>query len=114
MAKKNPLVFMDVCIDGDPKERMVFEVSSCFKFNLVGWMMKYLYVECCSCIFINLSMIFLFCSFSWILLPRLQKISVLCVQVIVTCYSSLCNDLTCDGSAVSCIIYLSSIDGFSS
>ena len=33
IAKKNPLVFMDVCIDGDPKERMVFEVSSCFKFQ---------------------------------------------------------------------------------
>ena len=30
--KKNPLVFMDMCIDGDPKERMVFEVS-CFKFQ---------------------------------------------------------------------------------
>ncbi|KAH8482730.1 hypothetical protein H0E87_029983, partial [Populus deltoides] len=26
--KKNPLVFMDVCIDGDPKERMVFELFS--------------------------------------------------------------------------------------
>jgi hypothetical protein len=24
--KKNPLVFMDVSIDGDPVERMVFEV----------------------------------------------------------------------------------------
>lgn len=27
--KKNPLVFMDVSIDGDPAERMVFEVLSC-------------------------------------------------------------------------------------
>ncbi|KAJ6361385.1 hypothetical protein OIU78_001926 [Salix suchowensis] len=26
--KKNPLVFMDMCIDGDPKERMVFELFS--------------------------------------------------------------------------------------
>ncbi|KAL9267395.1 Peptidyl-prolyl cis-trans isomerase CYP95-like protein [Drosera capensis] len=26
--KKNPLVFMDVCIDGDPSERMVFELFS--------------------------------------------------------------------------------------
>lgn len=24
--KKNPLVFMDLCIDGDPAEKMVFEV----------------------------------------------------------------------------------------
>lgn len=24
--KKNPLVFLDVSIDGDPRERMVFEV----------------------------------------------------------------------------------------
>jgi hypothetical protein len=32
-------------------------------FNLVGWMMKYLYVECCSCIFINLSMIFCSAAF---------------------------------------------------
>lgn len=24
--KKNPLVFMDVSIDGDPREKMVFEV----------------------------------------------------------------------------------------
>lgn len=26
--KKNPMVFMDVSIDGDPAERMVFEVLS--------------------------------------------------------------------------------------
>lgn len=25
--KKNPLVFMDVSIDGDPIERMIFEVG---------------------------------------------------------------------------------------
>jgi len=43
--KKNPLVFIDVCIDGDPKERMVFEVS--LYFNFVGCMGKYLYIECC-------------------------------------------------------------------
>lgn len=29
MKKKDPLVFMDVSIDGDPAERMVFEVLSC-------------------------------------------------------------------------------------
>jgi peptidyl-prolyl isomerase G (cyclophilin G) len=27
--KKNPLVFMDVSIDGDPAEKMVFEVLLC-------------------------------------------------------------------------------------
>ncbi|XP_047339233.1 peptidyl-prolyl cis-trans isomerase CYP95-like [Impatiens glandulifera] len=26
MSKKNPLVFLDVCIDGDPAERMIFEL----------------------------------------------------------------------------------------
>lgn len=28
MSKKKPHVFLDVSIDGDPVERMVFEVSS--------------------------------------------------------------------------------------
>lgn len=28
--KKNPQVYMDVCIDGDPAETMVFEVPCCF------------------------------------------------------------------------------------
>lgn len=27
--KKNPQVYMDVCIDGDPAETMVFEVQWC-------------------------------------------------------------------------------------
>ena len=59
--KKNLLVFMDVCIDGDPKERMVFEVSLCF--NYVGCTGKYLYIECSSCILINLSVIFCSAAF---------------------------------------------------
>lgn len=29
MKKKDPLVFLDVSIDGDPAERMVFEVLIC-------------------------------------------------------------------------------------
>ena len=31
MSKKNPLVFMDVSIDGDPADKMVFEVLPCFE-----------------------------------------------------------------------------------
>jgi len=41
MSKKGPLVFLDVSIDGDPAERMVFEVLPCYqtiyciiKFNI--------------------------------------------------------------------------------
>lgn len=31
--KKNPLVFMDVSVDGDPVERMVFEVLFVIKIT---------------------------------------------------------------------------------
>lgn len=41
--KKNPLVFMDVSIDGDPFERMVFEVK-------LYYSSVYLSVEYCYCI----------------------------------------------------------------
>lgn len=33
--KKNPQVFMDVSIDGDPAETMVFEVQWCLEFGYV-------------------------------------------------------------------------------
>ncbi|KAJ0461316.1 putative peptidylprolyl isomerase [Helianthus annuus] len=33
MSKKNPLVYLDVSIDGDPIERMVFELFSGEKGN---------------------------------------------------------------------------------
>lgn len=36
--KKNPLVFMDVSVDGDPRERMVFEVFTYLVFTPVKFM----------------------------------------------------------------------------
>lgn len=71
--KKNPLVFMDVSIDGDPVERMVFEVL----FVLV--LMFTIYAATFAMFnLMNISSH----SFSMMLLPRLQKTFVHYVQVL--------------------------------
>lgn len=43
MSKKKPQVFLDVSIDGDPVERMVFEVLS---YPLAGFVIpEYMYLR---------------------------------------------------------------------
>lgn len=76
--KKNPLVFLDVSIDGDPVEKIVIEVTHCSKcyllyFSAFRWKEIAGFSLLLGCILI-ICFLFWMISFLLMLFPRLQRI----------------------------------------